>query len=227
MLDLLLASILATVLPAGPADPVHPAEPVASPAAPPTAVPPVAAPPVAALPATGIPDDLATPAVAPSIATRAFLDEIRNANRDQRTSRQRGEEERARLEKVANGIAEAREALRQETARLEKLAREVAEAREALRIETVRVEKRTKDPEAAAGSAPASPKPAHESLAKTLKGMRPEKAADVVSRLDPSLAVSLLRKGKPGDVAAILEKLKPEAAADLVARLARPEAVTP
>jgi flagellar motility protein MotE (MotC chaperone) len=201
---------------------------------------------VAAPAAIGIPDDLAAPAVAPSIATRAFLDEIRNANRDQRTSQKRGEEERARLEKVAKEIAEAREALRMETGRLEKLAKETAVAREALRMETIRVEKLTKDAEAAAGAvagpaktsaaapsagaaapAPSPVKPAHEALARTLKGMRPERAADVVARLEPSLAVSLLRKAKPGDVAAILEKLKPEAAADLVARLATPEAVTP
>ena len=240
MLELLLAAILAAVEPAAPA-PVPPAAPEV-----PTAVPPAA---VTVPSGATTPEDLSAPTVPPSIATKAFLDEVRGAGREQRVSRQRTAEERTRLEKVLKEINEAREALRLETARLEKASKEVSQEREAMRQEKARLEAQSRSlaersspqpesapPSAAARSAGASPaaggtpaaapeKPPHEALAKTLKGMRPERAAEVVARLDPALAVSLLRRSRPGDVAAILEKLKPEAAADIVARLATPEGV--
>lgn len=252
MLDLLLASILAAVEPAGTA-PVPPAAPEVPTAVLPAAVtapssaataPPA---PVTTPPAAAGPDELSAPTVPPSIATKAFLDEVRGAGREQRVSRQRTAEERARLEKVLKEINGAREALRLESARLEKASKEIGEEREALRLEKARVEAQFRSlaerpspqpespPPSTAARSPGAPqtaggtpaiapeKPPHEALAKTLKGMRPERAAEVVARLDPALAVSLLRRSRPGDVAAILEKLKPEAAADIVARLATPE----
>jgi flagellar motility protein MotE (MotC chaperone) len=158
--------------------------------------------------------------VPPSIAVKAFLDEVGSASRDQRAMRLRNEQERVRLEKLAKEIAEARAALRVETVRLEALMQKASERPPPAPVTAPVV--------AAASPAAAAPasKPSHEALAKTLKGMRPERAADLLARLDPALAVSLLGQSKPGDVAAILEKLKPEAAADLVARLASAAPVT-
>ena len=169
------------------------------------------APPAADVPAVApTPEELDAPAVPPSVTTGAFLQEVRSAGKEQRASRQRNEEERARLEKLAKEIAEARAALRAETERLEALTRKGAERpRPATR------------PAPADGATPTGPaRSPYDGLAKTVKGMRPERAAEVVARLDRPLAVELLRQIRPADVAAILEKLKPEAAADLLARMA-------
>jgi flagellar motility protein MotE (MotC chaperone) len=59
-----------------------------------------------------------------------------------------------------------------------------------------------------------------ESLARTLKGMRPEQAAGVVGRLEKPLAVEILRRMRPADAAALLDRMKPDAAADYLALLA-------
>jgi flagellar motility protein MotE (MotC chaperone) len=189
------------------------------PAAPPPRSAGASSPAAKAPPVTPTTDDLAAPSVPPSVAVKAFLDEVGSASRDQRAIRQRNEQERIRLEKLAKEIAEARAALRVETARLEALMLKASERPPPAPVTVPAVASATAAP------APAA-KPSHEALARTLKGMRPERAADLLARLDPALAVSLLGQSKPGDVAAILEKLKPEAAADLVARLASAAPVT-
>ena len=61
-------------------------------------------------------------------------------------------------------------------------------------------------------------------MAKTLKSMKPDQAATLLARLDRPLAVSLLRRMRPGDAGAVLEKMKPETAADLFSLMASPEA---
>jgi flagellar motility protein MotE (MotC chaperone) len=200
--------------------------PAAAPAGAPATVdhPPAAAPPPSAAarppPVTPTTDDLAAPSVPPSVGVKAFLDEVGSASRDQRAIRLRNDQERVRLEKLAKEIAEARAALRVETARLEALIQKASERPPPVPVTAPIVAA------ASPATAASTSKPSHEALAKTLKGMRPERAADLLARLDPALAVSLLGQSKPGDVAAILEKLKPEAAADLVARLATAAPVT-
>jgi flagellar motility protein MotE (MotC chaperone) len=143
------------------------------------------------------PEEFDAPVVPPSLTSKAFLDEIRTSARDQRTSKQRREDERNRLEALAKEVADARAALRAETERLEA----------------------AKKPAASAGTAEEKAK-SYVALAKTVKGMRPEKAAELVSNLDRPLAVELLRRIRPADAAAILEKLKADTAADLVSRMA-------
>ena len=152
------------------------------------------------------PEELEAPPVPPSLTSKAFLDEIRASAQERNTQKQRRDDERSRLEALAKGIAEARAALRQETERLEGAAKKPADG--------------------SAGSPEARAK-SYLALAKTVKGMRPEKAAELVSNLDRPLAVELLRRIRPSDAAAILEKLKSETAADLVARMASAGAEAP
>jgi len=163
------------------------------------------------------PEELGAPAVPPSLTSKAFLDEVRQTAVEQRSSRQRRDDDRSRLEKLAKEIADARAALRQETERLE-VAQKAAEHK--------RPSTAPPSPEASAGPPASDPSP-YGALAKTVKGMRPEKAAEVVAHLDKGLAVELLRRIRPTDAAAILERLKPEAAAELVGRMAAPGTEAP
>ena len=173
--------------------------------------PPAAAAAVPGTPAVPpTPEELGAPTVPPSLSSKAFLDEVRQTAVEQRSSRQRREDDRARLERLAKEIAEARAALRQETERLE-VAKKASEQR-----------RPPPAPAPADGSAarPATEAGPYGALAKTVKGMRPEKAAEIVAHLDRALAVELLRRIRPGDAAVILEKLRPETAAELVGRMA-------
>jgi len=152
------------------------------------------------------PEELESPVVPPSLTSKAFLDEMRASAREQKAQKQRRDDDRARLESLAKEIAEARASLRQETERLEAAA---------------------KKPQPGAFGSPEAKAKSYLALAKTVKGMRPEKAAELVSNLDRPLAVELLRRIRPSDAAAILEKLKAETAADLVARMASAGAEAP
>ncbi len=57
-------------------------------------------------------------------------------------------------------------------------------------------------------------------MAKTLKNMRPDQAAQVLIHVERSLAVGVLGRMRPSDAGAVLEKMKPEQAAQFIAALA-------
>jgi len=118
----------------------------------------------------------------------------------------------------------------------EEILAEINKAREALRQETARLESLLKAagscgilPGAESLSAPTALSPLAlreasaeqiDSVSKAMKGMKPEQAAALVSRLDRGLAAEILRRMKSADAGAILGILKPELAADLATEIA-------
>jgi flagellar motility protein MotE (MotC chaperone) len=125
--------------------------------------------------------------------------------------------DRVRLEQLAAEIAHAREALKQETTRLEALIKQVgpcgSEARNA---------PSESDPAAAAAAAAAkdAAREQLDSVSKTLKGMKPEQAAALVSLLEHRLAAEVIRRMRPADAGALMGYLKPEVAAALATEIA-------
>ncbi len=125
-------------------------------------------------------------------------------------------------------IDDDRKALDAERTELEKLKAEITLSRAGLRSETEKLEallaKRgeggatvAEAPKFAARAAPPAPRPQElDALAKTMKSMKPEAAAAVIQRADPTLAAALLKRMKPADAGAVMDRLKPELAADLV-----------
>jgi len=122
--------------------------------------------------------------------------------------------ERARLEQLAAEIAKARESLKQETARLEALIKQRGSCEEA---SAASGESPTA---AAAAAAKAAAREQIESVSKTMKGMKPEQAAAVVSQLDHRLASEVLRRMRPADAGLVMGYLKPELAAELATEIA-------
>jgi flagellar motility protein MotE (MotC chaperone) len=120
---------------------------------------------------------------------------------------------------TVSDIEKAREALRQETARLEALLKATGNCggggsgmamgepllpRAAIPDATLR--------EAAGEQI--------DSVAKAMKGMKPEQAAALIGRLDRGLAAEILRRMKSTDAGAILGLLKPDLAAELATEIA-------
>jgi flagellar motility protein MotE (MotC chaperone) len=158
----------------------------------------------------GVPPNL------PSLTTTALRNELRQSLAEP------GEpgapvSERARLEQLAGEIAKAREALKQETARLEALIKQRGSCESEARASA------DENNPAAAAAALAAKDMAREqldSVSKTMKGMKPEQAAAVVTRLDHHLAAEVLRRMRPADAGAVLGYLKPELAAELATEIA-------
>lgn len=193
--------------PPGAAAPESPQRAAATPAPPPTRAGPPS--PGQRPPKSIAPSPQSDPfAIPPALTAGALRDELRAAS-------QKRQEELAELAR--------------ERVRLEKLAADIASARAALAAETARLEDRVKGEPGKGAVAKAGPfgrpaqKPAVEGLAKTLKGMKPDQAAGLVSRLDKPLAVSLLRRMRPSDAGAVLEKMKPDSAAELFSLMASSE----
>jgi flagellar motility protein MotE (MotC chaperone) len=147
----------------------------------------------------------------PSLTTNALRDELRSSTR-------------RRQDELA--------AIARERSRLEKLSAEIATARAALEAETARLDEKVKKAELGASAATSQAqslpprqggKPPAPTLAKTLKGMRAEQAATLISRLDRRLAADLLRQMRPADAGGVLEKMKPETAAELFSLMASSE----
>ncbi|BDG07972.1 magnesium transporter MgtE N-terminal domain-containing protein [Anaeromyxobacter paludicola] len=134
-----------------------------------------------------------------SLTARALLDELRQTRAGQ-----------------ARAGAE-REALAAERARLDRTAAEIAQARAALRDETARLETLVGHGATCAAAAPTVPP---EVLAKTLKVMKPEQAAGVIAKLDRPLAVELLRHMKPAEAGPVLDRMSTERAAELIRSMA-------
>lgn len=141
-----------------------------------------------------------------------------------------------KVEKMLAEVAKAREALHQDTLKLEALA-----AAAALKPAPPQVNPddeggesdgrpRTEGEAASGGAATSGGKPAKnplDVLAKALRGIKPEQAAPIVTRLDPQLAASVLQRMPPADAGKILAAMKADNAAVLAtliaARKPRPE----
>jgi flagellar motility protein MotE (MotC chaperone) len=133
------------------------------------------------------------------------------------------EAEAKRLEKLATEIVEAREALRKETARLEAL---VAK-NETAAAEVAQAKKDTAAAQAAAAMAPDAgdpsvkkPPTSLDGLAKAMRGMKPEQAAPIISRLDRKMGADVLQRMPAADAGKVMAQCKPEVAAELAVEIA-------
>jgi flagellar motility protein MotE (MotC chaperone) len=114
--------------------------------------------------------------------------------------------------------------------KLEQMLQEVTKARTSLHEETAKLEAMlTQDggdsASAGPGGAAAVPggKPAKnplDVLAKALRGIKPEQAAPIVTRLERRLAATVLQRMPPVDAGKIMGAMKPETAAELATQIA-------
>jgi flagellar motility protein MotE (MotC chaperone) len=152
----------------------------------------------------------------PTLSTSALKNELRQSQSG--SAEFKPLTERTRLEQLAAEIAQAREALRQETARLEELIRQRGSCDGELRAAAAAAS----DPKTASDAAARkdAEREQMESVSKAMKGMKPEQAAAVVTRLDHRLASEILRRMRPADAGAVLGFLRPELAAELATEIA-------
>jgi len=135
-----------------------------------------------------------------------------------------------KVEKMLAEVAKAREALHEDTLKLEALA-----AAAALKPAAPPVNPddeggesdgrpRTEGEGASGAAATAGGKPPAKNpqdiLAKALRGIKPEQAAPIVTRLDPQLAASVLQRMPPADAGKILAAMKADNAAVLATLIA-------
>ncbi|MBK9518754.1 MAG: hypothetical protein IPO09_15680 [Anaeromyxobacter sp.] len=151
------------------------------------------------------------PPVPPTLTGKALAEELRRSAGGRATDQEALAAERARLDRLTKEIAEARAALKAETGRLEALVTQAAEAQ-------ARAAKGAKPRPGQKG--PAAP---FEALAKTMKSMKADQAAALLTRLDRPLAATLLAGMKPAEAAAVLEKMDSATSASLVTLLAKKE----
>lgn len=122
-------------------------------------------------------------------------------------------------------LEEERKDIAAQRAELEKLSADITKSRAELRAETEKLEGLLAGAPAPSGPARAQLNGAVaqgqlETLAKAVKGMKPEAAAALMQRTDPKLAAQLLQRMKPADAGAVMNHLKPDLAADLLAQMA-------
>ena len=123
---------------------------------------------------------------------------------------------RVKLEQLLGEVSKARESLHQDTLRLEAMAGGDATADES----SGTAPSGSAPAPAAAGPGQPPQKNPLDSLAKALRGIKPEQAAPIVARLDKGLAATVLLKMPPGDAGKIMGALKPEVAAELATQIA-------
>jgi flagellar motility protein MotE (MotC chaperone) len=154
-----------------------------------------------------------TVAPPPSLTGSALRQEIKQNGGEERGAAPLSE--RARLEQLASEITRAREALKQDTARLESMLKNGGDGRMPYGDPT--------EPVASPGGPAASKEAMKEQIltvSKAMKGMKPEQAAAIISRLDRVLASEILRRMKPADAGAVMASIKPELAAELATAIA-------
>ena len=122
--------------------------------------------------------------------------------------------EREKLEQLAAEINKAREGMRQETARLEALlaARDAAQP----------ASSNNNTNSAADGAAETGKKVQTplDSLAKAMRGMKPEQAAPIISRVDRKLGADVLLRMPAVDAGKVMGVCSPQVAAELTAEIA-------
>ncbi|MEO5769961.1 MAG: hypothetical protein ABIS92_16525 [Polyangia bacterium] len=113
--------------------------------------------------------------------------------------------------------------------KLEQMLQEVTKARVSLHEETAKLEAMLTqdggDGAAGPGGGAAAPggKPAKnplDVLAKALRGIKPEQAAPIVTRLEKRLAATVLQRMPPVDAGKIMGAMKPDTAAELATQIA-------
>jgi hypothetical protein len=152
----------------------------------------------------------------PSLTGSALRQELKQNGGEERGGAPLSE--RAKLEQMAAEIARAREALKQDTARLESMLRSGGGGDGRMPVGDPMME-----PVASPGGAAASKEAMKEQIitvSKAMKGMKPEQAAAIISRLDRVLASEILRRMKPADAGAVMASIKPEVAAELATTIA-------
>jgi len=157
-------------------------------------------------------DDEPAPPSTPPIKMAALREEMSHpVHREERTT---SHAEREKLEQLASEINKAREGLRQDTAKLEAmLAARDATAQAAASPGTA--------PAGGDGGEPTKKVPTSlDNLAKAIRGMKPEQAAPIISRVDRKLAADVLLRMPGGDAGKVMGVCKPEVAAELAAEIA-------
>jgi flagellar motility protein MotE (MotC chaperone) len=158
-------------------------------------------------------EDGPAPPSTPPIKMAALRDEMsRPPRKEEHTGASRGEREK--LEHLAAEINKAREALRQDTARLEAMLAARDAAAQAAPPSTA---------PAAGGEGGETPKKVPtplDNLAKAIRGMKPEQAAPIISRVDRKLAADVLLRMPGADAGKVLGVCKPDVAAELAAEIA-------
>jgi flagellar motility protein MotE (MotC chaperone) len=151
----------------------------------------------------------------PSLTGSALRQELKQNGGAEERAAGAPTSERARLEQMAAEITKAREALKQDTARLQEMLRGGGDGRMPIGDGM--------DAGASLGGAAASKEAMKEQIltvSKAMKGMKPEQAAAIISRLDRVLASEILRRMKPADAGAVMASVKPELAAELATAIA-------
>jgi flagellar motility protein MotE (MotC chaperone) len=156
-------------------------------------------------PAT-IPGEGPSPASPPPLTMGGLRDELRRESAVGKIDP--GASPRTKVEQMLSEIVKTREAMHAETLRLEAMmAQEPAEG--------------TAAGGPAAGAAGGKPaKNPLDILAKALRGIKPEQAAPIVSRLDKRLAATVLQRMPPVDAGKIMGAMKPDTAAELATQIA-------
>ena len=149
--------------------------------------------------ATCAPPEAAPPA---NLSATALLDELRRL----RTRIEELQERRAEAERAVAELAQERAQVAAEWERL---------AAAQLDFDLARAEQHGPAPRLGAGSAGEATR-----VAGWIKQMKPAKAAELLARLDLSLATEVVRGLSGKSAAALLERLPPERAASIAARLA-------
>lgn len=154
-----------------------------------------------------VPGEGPSPASPPPLNMAGLRDEARRENGAKKIDP--GASPRTKVEQMLSEIGKTREALHGETIKLEALlATEPAEGGGA---------------GAAGGATGPGGKPAKnplDILAKALRGIKPEAAAPIVSRLDKRLAATVLQRMPPVDAGKIMGAMKPDTAAELATQIA-------
>jgi flagellar motility protein MotE (MotC chaperone) len=151
-----------------------------------------------------------TPHQPPPLSITALREEIRHSPAHE--GQAAATAEREKLEQLAAEINKAREGLRQDTARLEALLEKRAATAPAASAG---------ESSANAGGEPAKKVPTSlDGLAKAMRGMKPEQAAPIMSRLERKMAADVLVRMPATDAGKVLGQCKPEVAAELAAEIA-------
>ena len=120
---------------------------------------------------------------------------------------------RSKLEQMLAEIAKARLSLHEDTARLEAMLTTDSNDDSA-------PPSGAGDGAGAPGASKSAAKNPLDVLAKALRGIKPEQAAPIVSRLDKRLAAKVLQRMPPVDAGKILGAMKPDTAAELATQIA-------
>jgi flagellar motility protein MotE (MotC chaperone) len=152
----------------------------------------------------------------PSLTIGALREEMRRSPKEDEREQLRAEREK--LEATAAAIASARDELKKDTERLEALVQKVASSR-------------SESKPGVAGSAAggtgggaagtgATRRLPLDALAKSMRGMKPIEAAQIVARLPRPLAADILQRMPPADAGKVMGQMKPAEAAEVAAEIA-------